>query len=296
MKSVKLFVPATIANFGPGFDVFGTSVNEIGDVIELQERDEIVVKVEGYKVPIEPERNAASVAAMAVMELAKEYTGFRMIVKKGIRPGGGLGSSGASALGGALAMAKLLGIEDDELIIKAALKGEFIASGEPHGDNIVPAYYGGFTILNSLEPLDVVRIDYSTKVAIILPEVVVNTRRAREILPRRIPRENAVKNIALASSLLFFLLRGDLRRASRYLEDRIAFPYRRVFYPWFDRIRRAVMDAGAYGIFISGSGPALFILGEDLEHVAKVAQEEFASMQIRSDFFVSQTGGRAKCI
>ncbi len=296
MKAVKVWAPATIANFGPGFDVFGTSLNALGDVVELRESDELRVEVTGATVPLQPEKNVASVAAMSLAKMWGEEFSFHMRIEKGIRPGSGLGSSGASSLAGALAMARFLGVEDDELILKAALEGEKIASGSAHGDNVVPAYYGGFVIVNSLEPLDIVKMGVSLKLVVILPEVSISTEKARKLLPEKIPLRHAVKNISLASSLILSLLEGDTQDAARYLEDYLAFPYRQILYPWFHRIRKAAMDAGAYNIFISGSGPALFALGEDLREIGEAVKEEFESMGIESEYYVTRTGGRAKCI
>ena len=296
MKYVKVYAPATIANFGPGFDVFGTSVDALGDVVEIRESEEIIVEVEGYRVPLEVEKNVAVVAALALEKFAGEKTGFRMKIRKGIPPGSGLGSSGASSLGGALAMAQLLNVNESRIIIQAALEGERIASGSPHGDNVIPAYYGGFVIINSVKPLDVVKLNVSMDVAIVLPEIEINTMLARELLPEKIPIGDAVKNVAMASSLVTHLLKRDVKKIAQYLRDYIAFPYRKTLYPWFEKVEDAALDAGAYAVFISGSGPALFALGENLREVAKAMVEEFESLGIKSGGYVSKTGGRARCI
>ncbi len=151
---MRIRVPATIANFGPGFDVFGVGIGgEPYDELKFVESDEWEIEVEGYDVPTDG-RNVAVVAARALATLVGEELYLRMKLRKEIRPRSGLGSSGgASSLAGALAAARVLGIEDDGLIIKAALAGEEAASGSAHGgDNVVPAYYGDFTIIESLNP------------------------------------------------------------------------------------------------------------------------------------------------
>ncbi|NJE07482.1 homoserine kinase [Thermococcus sp. M39] len=293
---MKVSAPATIANFGPGFDVFGLCLDEPKDIIEVKESDEVIVEVDGFNVPEEPEKNVASVSALALLKMLKAEIGFKMKVKKGIRPKSGLGSSGASALGGALAMAKLLGIEDKELIIKAALEGERIASGSAHGDNVVPSLFGGFTILKSLSPLEVFKLDVNFKLVIVLPEVEVSTKKARAILPRYVPLSDAVRNLALASALISALKEGDLKKAGKLLDDYLAIPYRKLLMPWFDKVRKAALESGAYGVSLSGSGPSMFALGEDLRNIGKAMVEAFENEGIRAEYFITKVGGGARCL
>jgi len=293
---IRVKVPATIANFGPGYDVFGAAITALHDIVEIELSDIPEVIVEGYKVPQEPLKNVAYVAARALLQQYGMDDEIRMRIRKGIRPGSGLGSSGASSLGGAFAAAKLLGTEEGEKIIKAALEGERVASGTRHGDNVVPAYYGGFTIVNSTEPLDVVRMDMKLSLVVILPLLEINTGEARKQVPREIPVEHASRNIALASSLIVALISGDLAAAGRYLEDYIAFPYRRPLYPWFQDAKNAALDADAYNLMISGSGPAMFAIGENLCDVGRAVVEQLKSRGIDAEYYVTEIGGGAECI
>ncbi|MBO8173763.1 MAG: homoserine kinase [Thermococcus sp.] len=293
---MKVSAPATIANFGPGFDVFGLCLDEPRDIIKIKENDEIEVKVEGFNVPEDPEKNVASISALALLKMLKAEIGFKMKIRKGIRPKSGLGSSGASALGGALALAKLLGVENRELIIKAALEGEKAASGSAHGDNIVPSLFGGFTILKSLSPLEVFKLDVSFKLVIVLPEVEVSTKRARAVLPKYVPLSDAVRNLALASALISALKEGDIEKVGKLLDDYLAIPYRKPLIPWFDNVRKAALESGAYGVSLSGSGPAMFALGENLRNIGKVMVETFENEGIRAEYFITKVGGGAKCL
>ncbi|AFK22586.1 homoserine kinase [Pyrococcus sp. ST04] len=290
---MKVYAPATIANFGPGFDVFGMAIERPGDEIIAKESDDFSIEVIGYSVPAD-DNNVALVAAKALFKLAGVEGGVRIKLKKGIRPRSGLGSSGASSLGGAVVAARILGIEDDALIIKAALEGEKKASGSPHGDNVIPSYYGGFTIIESLDPLRVHGIDISIKVAMVLPEVEVPTSEARKVLPKKIPIRDAVRNIAMASSLVLALKEGDLETVGRLLDDHIALPYRKALMPWFERVREAALNAGAYGVTVSGSGPAMFAVGENPREIAKAMGEAFEELGIKSEYWVTKTGRGAK--
>ncbi|WP_457754732.1 homoserine kinase [Thermococcus sp.] len=292
---MKVSAPATIANFGPGFDVFGLCLDEPRDIIKIKESDEVAIEVKGFDVPDDPEKNVASISALALLKMLKAEIGFKMKIRKGIRPKSGLGSSGASALGGALALAKLLGVENRELIIKAALEGEKAASGSAHGDNIVPSLFGGFTILKSLSPLEVFKLDVSFKLVIVLPEVEVSTKRARQVLPRYVPLSDAVRNLALASALISALKEGDIEKAGKLLDDYLVIPYRKPLIPWFDNVRKAALESGAYGVSLSGSGPAMFALGENLRNIGKVMVEAFENEGIRAEYFITKVGGGAKC-
>jgi len=291
---MKVSVPATIANFGPGFDVFGLCLEKPRDVIEVELSDEIRVEVKGYSVPEEPEKNVASVSALSLLKILGIESGFKMKIKKGIRPGSGLGSSGASALGGALAMAKLLDIDDRELIIKAALEGERIASGKAHGDNIIPALFGGFTILKSLSPLEVFKISPKLKLVVVLPDVEISTRRARQVLPKYVPLSDAIRNIALASSLVLALKENDVKGVGQLLDDHLAIPYRKPLIPWFDKVRKVALEGGAYGVSLSGSGPAMFAIGENLKNIGKAMVEAFEEEGIKAEYFISEVGGGAE--
>lgn len=291
---MKVSVPATIANFGPGFDVFGLCLEKPRDFIRVELSDEIEVKVKGYKVPEEPDKNVASVSALSLLRQVGVESGFKMKLKKGIRPKSGLGSSGASALGGALAIARLLDIENKEIILRAALEGERVASGSPHGDNVVPALFGGFVVLKSLFPLEVFKIDAKLELVVVLPEVEVSTKRAREVLPKYVPLSDAVRNLALASSLVLALENGDIEKVGKLLDDYLAIPYRKPIIPWFDKVRKAALESGAYGLSISGSGPAVFALGENLDEIGKAIVEAFEEEGINAEYFISKVGGGAE--
>ncbi|MDK2853157.1 homoserine kinase [Thermococcus sp. PK] len=291
---MKVSVPATIANFGPGFDVFGLCLEKPRDFIRVELSEEIEVKVKGYKVPEEPNKNAASISALSLLRQVGIESGFKMKLKKGIRPKSGLGSSGASALGGALAIARLLDIDNKEIILRAALEGEKVASGTPHGDNVVPALFGGFVILKSLFPLEVFKIDAKLELVVVLPEVEVSTKRAREVLPKYVPLSDAVRNLALASSLVLALENGDIEKVGKLLDDYLAIPYRKPLIPWFDKVRKAALESGAYGVSLSGSGPAMFALGENLDEIGKAIVEAFEEEGINAEYFISKVGGGAE--
>ena len=286
---MRVRVHATIANFGPGFDVFGVGIGEPYDELSFRESDEWVIEVKGYEVP-DDDSNVAVIAAKALASIVGEELALKMELRKGIRPKSGLGSSGASSLAGALAAAKVLDVENDSLILRAAMEGERAASGSAHGDNVVPAYYGDFTVIESYEPLRIHRIPVDFDVVAVLPSVEIPTSEARRVLPQKIPREDAIKNVALAASLVIALGEGDLRAVGRLLDDRIALPYRKSLMPWYGRVRKAALDSGAYGFSVSGSGPAVFAIGEDVAQIGKAVKEAFGEMGIDAHVHITKAG------
>jgi len=124
--------------------------------------------------------------------------------------------------------------------------------------------------------------------------VEVSTKRAREVLPKYVPLSDAVRNLALASSLVLALENGDIEEVGKLLDDYLAIPYRKPIIPWFDRVRKAALESGAYGLSISGSGPAVFALGENLDEVGKAIVEAFEEEGINAEYFISKVGGGAE--
>ena len=262
---VDVSSPATIANFGPGFDAFGLCLDSPRDRISIRRLRSGLrkVKVVGkYKLPSRPERNTASYSAMRLAELCGfDDVGFVMTVRKGMKPGSGIGSSAASSAGGAVAMAALLGVRNKELILEAAAMGEELVAGSRHFDNVSAAIYGGFTVLADLKTRTVIHIKPPRfQIVVAIPAISVETRRAREILPEAIPIKDAVCNVGWASGMLHAMMKGNVRKIGMYLDDKLALPYRSALIPGYAQVRGAALEAGAYGVSIGGSGPAVFAI------------------------------------
>ena len=162
MNEIKLFSPATVANVSCGFDVLGFCLDSIGDEMVIRktvEKGIRITKIEGYDLPFEVEKNVAGVSALAMYKAAKPDCGFEIEIYKHIKPGSGVGSSSASAVGSVYGMNVLLGNPYSKTELTAfAMKGEAVASQSEHADNIAPALFGGFTLVKSLEPLEVLQI------------------------------------------------------------------------------------------------------------------------------------------
>ena len=294
--------PATIANFGPGFDSFGLCLDSPVDKVSVALRDDgrIALEVpEGMGLPTEPSKNTCSFAATKLAEMCGGPRGFDMKLEKGTRPGSGLGSSAASSVGGALAMAALLGVEDMTLVLEASAMGEELVAGVRHYDNVAAALYGGFTAATGAGGRQVVRVDPpALDVVVVLPDIEVNTRDARAVLPRSVPLEDAVYNLSLASAMVDAMIRGDPDAIGRCLDDRLSVPFRKKLVPGFDEVRRVGLESGALGVSLAGSGPAIFAIAKghaDEIRLAMVsALERSAGLSCSS--FLTVPGGGAKVL
>ena len=268
MSSDKATVlaPATIANVGPGFDVFGLALDQPFDLVMVERRQDEGVglrKVEGLgerQVSLDPKRNTATVAAAKVLELAKADFGVDVEIKKGVRPCSGMGSSGASAAGGAFAANLLLERPlPMEALLVCAAKGEEASSGTLHADNVSPSLLGGFTIIRSYEPLEVVRVTPPRNLGVVasLPDIMVHTKEARGILPRQVDLAKMVFHVGHASSLAVAMARGDLGLIARSLKDQVIEPVRAPLVPHLKAAEEAALKAGALASFLGGSGPCV---------------------------------------
>lgn len=293
--------PATIANFGPGFDSFGLCLKSPRDTISIRRlpAGKRVVNILGkHRLPTNPDKNTASYAATKLVELCGcDDTGFSMTVRKGMKPGSGLGSSAASSAGGALAMATLLNLKNKEMILEAAAMGEELVSGSRHFDNVAAALYGGFTVVSDLKTRTVIHLRPPLfQIVVVLPDISVETRRARDILPRTVPMEHAVSNVGLASGMMHAMMKRNVRQIGAYLDDRLALPYRSALIPGYESVRDAAVKAGAYGVSVGGSGPAVFAITQgNAQRIRKAMVGAFKTeAKLGSESFITVPGTGAK--
>lgn len=293
--------PATIANFGPGFDSFGLCLESPCDRIAVRRlpKGRHEVRILGkYKLPNRPDQNTASYAAMRLAELCGHAdAGFSMTIRKGMKPGSGIGSSAASSAGGALAMAALLGIRNKEVILEASAMGEELVSGSRHFDNVSAAIYGGFTVVSDLKTRTIIQIRPPRfQIIVAIPEISVETRRAREILPTSIAISDAVCNVGWASGMLHAMMKRNVRMIGSYLDDRLALPYRIRLVPGYEAVRESALKAGAYGVSIGGSGPAVFAIAQGRAASIRRAMVEAFRKEagLRAESFITVPGPGAK--
>ncbi len=294
--------PATIANVGPGFDVFCLAVRGLSDEVAIRPAAADSLRVEGLDVDFIPADFAKNTAGI-VIDALRDATGIsqplEVRVRKGIPAARGLGSSAASCAAAVLAFlkafptSKSLGAEG---LIRAAVEGEAAVAGR-HYDNVTGALLGGFVTIASTEPLIVAREPVSPRIAlaIAVPELVLRTSEMRRVLPDVVPLRDAVANVGRAATLAFALSRGDVALAGRCLEDRFAEPARSPFLRGFPEARAAAIAAGGSGCAISGSGSTVFALAAQpriAERVAHAMCNAFQHHDIRATPIVTSVDNR----
>lgn len=258
--------PSSLSNLGPGFDVFGLALMEPFDQIEIRKVSTpgvIIEAVEGLgadKIPTDFRRNSAGVSSARVLEVGKADFGVAIRVKKGVRPCSGIGSSGASAAGGAYAANLLLDkpLTMEQLVVCAA-KAEEMISGSFHADNVAPALMGGFTVISSYDPFEVLRVDPPRNLGIVIamPDVMVSTKEARKVLPKSIDLDQMVFEVGHASGLALGIRNGDVGLIGRSMKDVVIEPARAHLIPHLEEAKALAIKSGATGSFLAGSGPCI---------------------------------------
>ena len=273
------FAPATVGNVGPGFDVLGLAVGGAGDTVAVQLGGAVdVVTITGRDaglLPTAPDRNAASIAAHAMLAALGLDQPVAVTLEKGLAVSGGMGGSAASSVAGALAaaLAAQATVSSSQLMA-AALAGESAVAGA-HLDNIAPCVLGGVALCLDSAALDVVAVPLRVPlwVALVSPAIQVETRAARALLPAQSPRAEWIAQMAHTSALVLALTTGDLPLLRRALNDRFAEPRRAALIPGFDAVKAAALAAGALGCSISGAGPTVFALADSQQAATRCATD-----------------------
>jgi homoserine kinase len=305
MDQVTVLAPATVSNVVCGFDCLGFALGEPTDEVTVRlsmDKTVRIIHYDDFDLPTDPLKNVAGVALQAMIDAGGLGHGFEVEFDKHIKPGSGIGSSSASSCGALVAANELLGgrFSDDQLV-EFAMAGERLASGEKHADNVAPCIYGGFTLVRSVDPLDIARLDFPPLYATVIhPQIEIKTSYAREILPKEVPLRSAIQQWSNLGSLVAGLGSGDYALISRSLVDLIVEPVRKSLIPKFDELKSASLAAGALGGGISGSGPSIFMLSRteaEASNVHEAMRRVFSETQI--DFFtyvcpISRKGVRSK--
>ena len=297
MEEIRIFVPATIANVSCGFDVLGLCLEAVGDemIIKKTAKKGITIsKIIGQKLPLNPTENVAGVAGLALLEKVDIDFGFDIEIIKNIKPGSGIGSSAASAAGAVFGINEILGKPFSlKSLIPFAMEGEKLASGTAHADNVAPALLGGFTLVRSYEPLDVIKIHTPKELyaTVIHPQIEIKTKDSRAVVKKQVSLQTAVTQLGNLGGLISGLYTENYELISNSLHDELVEPYRSILIPEFDAIKKTCIENGALGSGISGSGPSIFALSKGIENAQKVAnsmKEVYSKTGIEFDIHVSK--------
>jgi len=297
MEEIKLFCPATIANLSCGFDVLGLCLDNVGDEMIIRKTSEKgikITKIIGADLPLETEKNVAGVAALAMISNLDLDFGFEIEIYKKIKAGSGIGSSAASSAGAVFGINELLGRPfETKNLIPFAMEGEKLASGSAHADNVAPALLGGFVLVRSYNPLDIIKIKSPDELyaTVIHPQIELKTSDARSVLKQNVTLKKAVIQCGNLGGLISGLYTNDYDLIGRSLNDEIVEPLRSVLIPKFDLVKQQAIENGALGGGISGSGPSIFALSkgkETAEKVAKAMSEVYEEMNLKHEIHVSR--------
>jgi homoserine kinase len=297
MDYLKIFSPATVANVSCGFDSLGFAVDAVGDEMTFTKTAEKGVKITnitGADLTYNVDENAASAVVKKILKEAHANFGIELTIHKGFSPGSGLGSSAASAAGAAFGVNQFLEKKYTALeLTKFAMFGEEVACGSAIADNVAAAIFGGFVLVRSYNPLEIIKLPVPSalRVVAIHPQIEVKTKDAREVLPKEIALKDAVTQWANVGGLISGLYTDNYDLISNSLVDIIVEPYRKKLIPFFDAVKTSAINAGALGAGISGSGPTIFALckGDEIaENVHQAIEKSYKNTGIHFEMFISK--------
>jgi homoserine kinase len=292
------FAPASVGNVAVGFDVLGYSAPIAGDRVRARRTESRGVRIAAVTgvvvdLPLEFERNTAGMAVAAMADALGLDFGFELTIDKGIPLGSGLGGSAASAVAAVVAANALLDDPLDNLrLLKFAMRGEEVASGTAHMDNIAPSLYGGLVLTVGIDNPHIKQIPVPSIVRSVLvrPHRVLETRSARAILGRTVTLSDVVWQQANLAGFVAGCFTADLPLIAASLEDVLIEPQRKSLIPGFQAVKDAAMSRGALGCSISGAGPTMFAWAEEVkaDEVRAAMVEAFRAEGITSDAWITR--------
>ena len=290
-KFVKVRVPGTSANCGPGFDCLGvacTIYNELELKLLPEERLEINITGDGAANIPTDERNIVWRSIQKLLKRAgkaDEYKGAIINMHNGVPLSRGLGSSATAIVGGLKAANEFLGnpfTRRDLLQMATEIEG--------HPDNVAPAIFGGFTISivrNDKPECFCLMPKLKLKLVVAVPDFFLPTKAARAVLPQEVPMKDAVYNIGRAAMLTAALCKGNKSFLRSVFDDALHQPYRAKLIPGMYDVFKAARDAGALGASMSGAGPCLIAFTADNpEAVGDAMVEAFANHEVKAIYHV----------
>lgn len=296
---IKIFSPATVANVGCGYDVLGFALDGIGEEMEVSIREDgklVIEEIVGFDLPKDPLVNTATVAAQALLDAAGSKQGFSFTIKKTINPGSGMGTSASSSAGSVYAVNELLGKPfTPTQLVEFAMEGEKSVSKKAHADNVAPNLLGGFTLVRSYEPLDILTLPVPEDlyVTVVHPQVEVKTTDAKKILKKQVDLSIAVQQWGNVGGLVSGLYESDYDLIGRSMVDVIVEPIRKILIPLYDEVKEKALEEGALGCSIAGSGPSIFAFSKGEETALKIKnmmQSQYDEVGILAYTYMSKIG------
>ncbi|MBA0203082.1 homoserine kinase [Pectobacterium aroidearum] len=279
---VKVYAPASIGNVSVGFDVLGAAVSPVdgsllGDCVSVEAADLFSLRNEGRfvsKLPDNPKENIVYQCWELFCQEIGKTVPVAMTLEKNMPIGSGLGSSACSVVAGLMAMNEFCGkpLDDTRLLtLMGELEGRI--SGSVHYDNVAPCFLGGVQLMleeNGIISQPVPSFDDWLWV-MAYPGIKVSTAEARAILPAQYRRQDCISHGRYLAGFIHACHTGQAELAAKLMKDVIAEPYRTKLLPGFAAARQAAVDIGALACGISGSGPTLFSVCNDMTSAQRLA-------------------------
>jgi homoserine kinase len=304
-EQATAFAPATVGNVAIGFDILGHTVESLGDRVRVVRTREPGVRIRSIrglpeKLPLDAPRNTAGQALISMREALALKDGFEISIEKGIPLGSGLGGSAASAVAAVTAGNALLERPLPKLeLLKFAMRGEQVASGSIHVDNIAPSLFGGLVLTVGIDNprTKQVPVPPSVRCVVVHPHMFLSTREARRILKKTVDLGDVVWQCANLAGFLTACYTNDLEMMREAFDDVVIEPQRQALIPGFKSVKQAALGAGALGCSISGAGPTVFAWCEvdKAEAIRTAMVGAFAEHKLSSDAWISAiepTGAR----
>lgn len=288
MNSVTVKAPSSTANLGPGFDVFGLALDAFYDQITLTKIKKGIKIISTDSIPLNVESNTAGLVVKSMMKKFSVKGGLEIKIKKGVPAGFGMGSSAASAAATAIAFDKLFNLKlDDNTLVEFAGMGEKASAGSIHYDNVAASVLGGFVIVRT-NPLNVIRIEPPRDLVccVAIPKLDVpakKTKVSRSVIPKKVDLIDSIKNLSNASTIVAGFLMKDSKLIGTSIQDVIIEPARQHMIPGFSKVKKLAVDAGAFGVTISGAGPSVIAFTSKSNNIKKISaamERGFASVKV----------------
>lgn len=298
-EKIRVFAPATVANVVCGFDILGFAVDAPGDEIEMRLTGQpgVVLKEitgDGGLLPLDPMKNTATAAVHHYLQqTGNANQGVEVSLHKKMPIGSGMGSSAASTVAGLFAINELLGAPlSQKELLPFAMAGEELACGQGHADNVAPCLFGGFVLIRSYQPLDIISLPTPKDLVCTLvhPQIEIQTKDARRIIPQQVRLKDAVVQWGNVAGFISGLYREDYELIGRSMEDVVIEPSRSILIPEFKALKQKSLEIGALGFGISGSGPSVFALSKNRTtamNIKNEIQQHLRSVGIDSEAYIS---------
>ncbi|HKR57688.1 MAG TPA: homoserine kinase [Candidatus Nitrosopolaris sp.] len=305
--------PCSSANLGPGFDVFGLSLDAFEDKVKITSRVETsrrlticTVGKTRTTVPLGPDDNCAGAVLKKMSVDFGISDSLSVYLDKQVPAGMGVGSSAASSVAAAVAFNRLYDLKIDKTkLVEYAAEGELVSAGIKHYDNVSSSLLGGFVIVRTSPQLEFIRIDPPKDLVMIIavPSIKVPLRKteiARRVLPKVVPLKKVIQNVSNACTIVSGFLLKDVETIAKGIEDMIVEPRRKDLIPGYEKVKMNALSAGALAVTISGAGPSMISFLRDdeeaIECVAHSMTKGFKEAKIQSRTYTCRASKGARVI